>query len=242
MTHKFSTPFRAPGRSRSAGFSLAELLVVILVIGILATFAVSRLDNTYRVLRLEGAANDLSTLFRRARAEAIKMHYPAVVVFDFANHEVRAFVDIPPLTGLGAGQQNYIFNPVAGMPHRETDYLVADYLLPLKDGQPAHTAFWGPADGAPNGPDALIDFSTYNDENGVPRQVAVFLPDGTLENTGAVRIADLAGLNFLEVALETRSGVSEVRKYLLPADSPTGSAAFFGRAFGTAGEVAWVWY
>src|SRR5579862_9616810 len=55
-----------------AGFSVVELMVVVLIAMILAGFAISSLTNSLHGARLRGAASDLSGLYEQARIYAIR--------------------------------------------------------------------------------------------------------------------------------------------------------------------------
>ena len=51
------------------------------------------ISDTMKMLRLEGASRDISDVLNRARAEAIKLHVPTVVEYDFPNGRFWAFTD-----------------------------------------------------------------------------------------------------------------------------------------------------
>lgn len=54
------------------GFTVAELLVVITIIGILSAIAVPNLTSAVEAYRLTEATRDFSSLLRKARSKAIK--------------------------------------------------------------------------------------------------------------------------------------------------------------------------
>lgn len=67
---------RAHGR---AGFSLIELLIVILVIGLMAAITVSAYVQWLPRVRLRGAAEETAVVMQRARLHAIRTNRPVTV-------------------------------------------------------------------------------------------------------------------------------------------------------------------
>lgn len=53
-----------------AGFTLYELLITVVVVGVILTFAVPNLQDFARNSRMTGAANDLLSIFHVARSES----------------------------------------------------------------------------------------------------------------------------------------------------------------------------
>jgi len=171
-------------RPRS-GFTLIEMIVIVAVIGIMATIGIPNLIRVIHRAKLEGIARETSVLMQRARSEAVRQNVPTVVRFDLARNEVVAFADVDGVAV--ATPPDMFYNPVAGEPHRATDYELGRYQLPenILFQEP-------PADGL--GP--VKDFW----DNGTER-VAIFDPNGSIRATGAVRYADRRG-NFLEIRVE----------------------------------------
>jgi type IV fimbrial biogenesis protein FimT len=62
-----------------AGFTLVELMVVLVVAGILLSIAVPSFQNMIRVNRMAAAANDFTFALMRARTEALKLGQNVVV-------------------------------------------------------------------------------------------------------------------------------------------------------------------
>ncbi len=68
--------------SSAAGFSVVELLVVILVVTITSTFALVSFQKANRSFNLSGATRILSAYLEKARVESVRRHGDANVVID----------------------------------------------------------------------------------------------------------------------------------------------------------------
>jgi type II secretory pathway pseudopilin PulG len=158
------------------------MILVVAIIGIMATIGIPNLIRVVHRAKIEGIARETSVLMQRARSEAVKQNVSAVVRFDFTNNEVIAFADVDGPTVVDPPDS--IFNPVAGQPHRATDYELGRYQLPNRVGFLAPTA---DADGP------VKDFTPIGAEFG-----AIFDPNGSIRDTGAIRFGDQRG-NFLEI-------------------------------------------
>lgn len=188
--------FRRQSRA-SRGFTLFELLIVVAIIGIMALIVAPNFLRLVQRSKLTGIAQETSILMRLARQYSIRYNTPAVVRADLGNGQVIAFVDVDgPALG---DDPDSIFNPVAGQPHRATDFEIGRYTLPSRvtfDAPPAD------ADGPVTG------FSDIAGE-----RVAVFLPNGSVDEEGAIRFADPFG-NYLEARVAPQfTGRVHVRKY-----------------------------
>jgi len=199
-----------------SGFTIIEMIVVVAIIGIMATIGLPNLVRMIHRAKLDGIVRETSVLMQRARSEAVRQNVPTVVRADFARNEVVAFADVD---GVAAGDpSDMIFNPVAGEPHRTTDYELGRYRLPNLVGF-AH----------PSGdPAERVDgFTAAGGEN-----VAVFDPNGSIRDLGAIRFGDQRG-NFLEVRIEPAATARvQVRKWDLDL------AAYQTR---NQGDKPWVW-
>jgi len=74
----------ARATSRSAGFTLVELLIVIAVVAVILTLAAPSFRDFILVQRLKGTSAQLSTDFQYARSEAIARSRPVFVSFKLA--------------------------------------------------------------------------------------------------------------------------------------------------------------
>ena len=63
------------------GFSLTELLLVVVVIGILLAMTAPRIASALARRSVVGAATGFESLFRRAKATAIQSRLPATITF-----------------------------------------------------------------------------------------------------------------------------------------------------------------
>lgn len=73
-------------RSQQQGFTLAEVIMVLAIIGILAAIAIPNFLSWLPNMRLKAAARDLYSSMQKARAEAIKTNRDHAIVFDTANN------------------------------------------------------------------------------------------------------------------------------------------------------------
>lgn len=85
-------PGGAGKRVRSSlGFSLVELLTILVLIGITTSIAVPRLDfQSYAVV---STSQRVSSLLLRAQRQAVQEQHPVVVAFDVAGNRLRVHDD-----------------------------------------------------------------------------------------------------------------------------------------------------
>jgi general secretion pathway protein H len=74
---------------RSRGFSLIELIVVLVVIGLSATLVVPSLSRFSKTVELKGAARKISAILRYCRSEAVNKGQIYQIIFDSDLREVR---------------------------------------------------------------------------------------------------------------------------------------------------------
>jgi len=86
-----TTPHRS--RRGTAGFTLIEILVVLLVMALLLTFMLPSFLKTIQKQKLVGAAQQTAILLRLARLQAIKTATNTVVQIDTTKGTVTAFGD-----------------------------------------------------------------------------------------------------------------------------------------------------
>jgi general secretion pathway protein H len=83
-------------RARQAGFTLVELLAVLVVLALVAGLVATQLGPRHGGAALEAAAHELASRCRAARAAAIRQAETRRVVIDMANRVVTAGPDVPP--------------------------------------------------------------------------------------------------------------------------------------------------
>jgi general secretion pathway protein H len=74
---------------RSRGFSLIELIVVLVVIGLSAALVVPSLSKFSKSVELKGAARKISAILRYCRSEAVNKGKTYQIIFDSDLREVR---------------------------------------------------------------------------------------------------------------------------------------------------------
>jgi len=80
-------------RGRQAGFSLIEITAVVILIALVASVAMTRLDGVLPSTRSESAAREVLATLDFARTQAIAKAQPYEVVFDFP--EQRYSIRVP---------------------------------------------------------------------------------------------------------------------------------------------------
>ncbi|HVX90036.1 MAG TPA: GspH/FimT family protein [Gemmatimonadales bacterium] len=81
---------RGPAARR--GFTLVELLIVLVVLGVLTAFAVPRIDPYH--YRVEGSMRTLGSALQAAQREAVGAQHDVVVSFDTAGRRIRIHSDL----------------------------------------------------------------------------------------------------------------------------------------------------
>jgi general secretion pathway protein H len=74
---------------RSRGFSLIELIVVLVVIGLSASLVMPSLSRFSKTVELKGAARKISAVLRYCRSEAVNKGQIYQIIFDSDLREVR---------------------------------------------------------------------------------------------------------------------------------------------------------
>ncbi len=187
------------------GFTIVELLLTVSLVLILALFSYPTLVRYTHKTKLIGVARQTTSVMSLSRFEAVKLNRQVRVEVNFTDNTVFAFTDMNS----------------SGTYDAATDRIVGRFSLPVD------VRFWGPADAAPNGGDAVFNF-----QENASKGWAVYQPDGSIERTGAFRFGDIAG-NFLEVRVQDLAGA---RTRLMKWDTSVMPNAWV--AEGTAGK-AW---
>ena len=77
---------RAYSIPRDRGFTIIELIIVLVVIGLVTMFAIPRINSTG--WRLNGAVREASGLLRRARQTAVRQQHDVAVSFDARTNSI----------------------------------------------------------------------------------------------------------------------------------------------------------
>lgn len=88
---------------REAGFTLYELLITVIIIGVVLSFGLSNLGDFTRNNRMTATANDLHAAFHLARSEASRGRTNVTIC---ASADAMDFA--PNCTGVGTWNQGYI--------------------------------------------------------------------------------------------------------------------------------------
>jgi prepilin-type N-terminal cleavage/methylation domain-containing protein len=174
-----------PRIRRASGFSLVEALVVIAVLSILLGFGLPELQKQIVKTRLQTFTQQVQGVIQKARSEAIRRQAVVVVEFDPVAERIFAFADLNGATL--AAPPNLEFNQIGGQRRYTTDFEIAT----IQVEQNLDMA-------APAGQQVIDGFT----DNGRSGQVLVILPNGSVADVGALRIADEGGKNFLELRIE----------------------------------------
>lgn len=81
-------------RSRASGFSMVELLIVIVIILVITAIAVPNLTQAIQVFRLRGSVSSLAGLLQEARINAVKQNMISKTMFGSVSGASVAFVDL----------------------------------------------------------------------------------------------------------------------------------------------------
>jgi general secretion pathway protein H len=73
-------------RNKEAGFTLIEMIVVLVMLGLVVGVVLTRGPMRSRTLELRAAASELAAGLRIARAQAIKLDRPVTFLIDLARH------------------------------------------------------------------------------------------------------------------------------------------------------------
>jgi prepilin-type N-terminal cleavage/methylation domain-containing protein len=203
------------GARRAAGFTLIEVLVVLVVAGIFMAFMTPSLFRFLQRSKIEGITRETGTMLQVARLESLRGRAPVRVVADYDSDQVYAFADLNRDGLLDAG----------------TDRELARYPLPKG------VSFWGAENTEPEQADALVTFDDDTSCSSCPAGGwADFKTDGTAAQTGAIRFGDERG-NFLEVNITSlATGKVEIRKY-----DPESRQYWVQGEVGGRGK-SWEWY
>ncbi len=185
MTIKRERPSRA-----ARGFTMIETLVVLVLMLILMTFAIPSLLAMVRQGKLRGTADEVATMMRLARLEAIKRSCPTIARILSADGTTPERVEVV-VDCTGDGLQDADKSSLGTLPLPQRVHHLAPPAL--------------------EGKDSVAGFSP--DPAGGDANVAIFQGDGSIRVPGGFRFGDETG-NFLEVRVAPAATARiEVRKW-----------------------------
>jgi prepilin-type N-terminal cleavage/methylation domain-containing protein len=170
------------------GFSLIELLVVLLLMGVLLTFGIPSLLSMVHASKMRGIAQEISVLLRLARIDAVKT-------------SAQAVVQIVPATGTGPGHLQAFSDRNSDGQWSDGEPVLATFFLP--------TGVTFEDQAGKLDKDSVEGFSP--DPLGGP-SIAIFQPAGSIKDFGAFHFADTYN-HYMEVSVESATARIEVRKY-----------------------------
>ena len=161
---------QANRRRASEGFTLLESIVMLALLGLLVVMGFPALLNTIHRAKVETTVREAAMELRAARLEAVKRSVPTYVEADLTNDRLVVWRESGDTLGFS-----------------DDDELVRQL------GLPEGLHFWGPADGAPEGPDATFGLPAEN--------YLTFEANGAADFVGAIRFGDGRD-NFLELRVD----------------------------------------
>jgi prepilin-type N-terminal cleavage/methylation domain-containing protein len=89
--HRRSTTGTTATTARRSGFTLAEMMVVVVISGVMITLAIPRIDTTK--IKADAIATIVRTTLQYAQRQAITRQHDMVVSFDTTGERIRTFWD-----------------------------------------------------------------------------------------------------------------------------------------------------
>lgn len=114
-------------KKNELGFSITELVIVVLIISIIAVLALPQIIASRRVFRFAGVQRQVVTAFREARQEAIGQRVPIKIRYDNSSRTINISGGtlgpagdsrnrISELTGNGLAHDDLVYGRPTGVP------------------------------------------------------------------------------------------------------------------------------
>jgi len=145
MKSSFTFASGSPVSGTSAGFTLVEMLIVITIVGILATIALPSFKSLTQSQRVKNAGFELYATLSQARSEAIKRN---------------STVTVTPVTA-GSWQSGWNVS-TSGVPSLESQGAIGGVVI---SGAPASVTYTGSGRLTSASPEFQIDVSTTTTSN-----------------------------------------------------------------------------
>ncbi len=91
-------------RSKQAGFTLTELMIVISIFGLIAVLSMPNYNRFMQTWRLNGETQQFATVLRTARSAAVMKNIDVIFSFDVDNGSYSYFEDADGDGGLDSGE------------------------------------------------------------------------------------------------------------------------------------------
>jgi len=93
MNNEMEIPHDTRQFRRSAGFTLIEMMVVVLIVGIVAGLSIPTWNKFTAKMKVSGAVRDMRSAIFVARSDAITRKRYSGILLDFSNRRYERFVD-----------------------------------------------------------------------------------------------------------------------------------------------------